>query len=78
MKAHVGDQLVVACPTTGTTRRDGEVVGLHYEDGTPPYDVRWSDTDQIWLFFPGPDTRIRHTNCPSQAAPPRTTTSAEV
>ncbi|MFE3773841.1 DUF1918 domain-containing protein [Streptomyces sp. NPDC059122] len=78
MQAHLGDQLVVGCPTTGTTRRDGEVVGLHHEDGTPPYDVRWSDTDQIWLFFPGPGTLVRHTDCLSGAAPPRTATPAEV
>ncbi|WP_420882615.1 DUF1918 domain-containing protein [Streptomyces noursei] len=78
MKAHIGDQLVVASPSTGTTRRDGEVVGLHHEDGTPPYDVRWSDTDQISLFFPGPDTRVRHLHCASGNAPPRPATAKEV
>ncbi|QHC23038.1 DUF1918 domain-containing protein [Streptomyces sp. GS7] len=68
MKAHVGDQLVVESPTTGATRRDGEIVGLHHEDGTPPYDVRWSDSDQITIFFPGPDTHVRHLEGPSEAA----------
>ncbi|MFE6286068.1 pyridoxamine 5'-phosphate oxidase family protein [Streptomyces sp. NPDC057877] len=60
MRAHLGDQLVIESPTTGTTRRDGEIVGLHHEDGTPPYDVRWSDTDEVTLVFPGPDAHIRH------------------
>ncbi|MFE3650649.1 DUF1918 domain-containing protein [Streptomyces sp. NPDC059101] len=77
MQAHLGDQLVVASPATGTTRRDGEVVGLHHEDGTPPYDVRWSDTDRISLFFPGPDTHIRHLNCPAGAGPSHTAAPQE-
>ncbi|WP_367325757.1 pyridoxamine 5'-phosphate oxidase family protein [Streptomyces sp. HUAS ZL42] len=60
MRAQLGDQIVVKSPATGTTRRDGEIVGLHHEDGTPPYDVRWSDTDEVTLVFPGPDAHIRH------------------
>ncbi|MEU5734625.1 DUF1918 domain-containing protein, partial [Streptomyces antimycoticus] len=58
MRAQVGDQLIVESPHTGATKRDGEIVGLHHDDGTPPYDVRWSDTDQITLVFPGPDAHI--------------------
>ncbi|MDN0199133.1 pyridoxamine 5'-phosphate oxidase family protein [Streptomyces sp. S.PNR 29] len=60
MRAHLGDQLVIESPATGIGRRDGEIVGLHHEDGTPPYDVRWSDTDEVTLVFPGPDAHIRH------------------
>ncbi|MER5461215.1 pyridoxamine 5'-phosphate oxidase family protein [Streptomyces sp. NPDC002668] len=60
MRAQLGDQLVVESPTTGVTRRDGEIVGLHHEDGTPPYDVRWSDTERITLVFPGPDAHVQH------------------
>jgi len=60
MRAHLGDQLVIDSTTTGATRRDGEIVGLHHADGTPPYDVRWSDTDEVTLVFPGPDAHIRH------------------
>lgn len=60
MRAHLGDQLVIESPATGGTGRDGEAVGLHHEDGTPPYDVRWSDTDEVTLVFPGPDAHIRH------------------
>ncbi|WP_314225033.1 pyridoxamine 5'-phosphate oxidase family protein [Streptomyces zaehneri] len=58
MRAHLGDQLVIESTTTGTRRRDGEIVGLHHEDGTPPYDVRWSDTDEVTLVFPGSDAHI--------------------
>ncbi|QTD96433.1 DUF1918 domain-containing protein [Streptomyces cyanogenus] len=60
MRAHLGDQLVIESPTTGAARRDGEIIGLRHEDGTPPYDVRWSDTDEVTLVFPGPDAHIRH------------------
>ncbi|MDX3451720.1 DUF1918 domain-containing protein [Streptomyces sp. ME02-8801-2C] len=86
MRAHLGDQLVIERTTTGAAKRDGEIVGLHHEDGTPPYDVRWSDTDEVTLVFPGPDAHIRHlehgwpgsTDAPSgpdtaeaEAVPPR-------
>ncbi len=60
MRAHLGDQLVIDNPTTGAVRRDGEIVGLHHDDGTPPYDVRWSDTDEVTLVFPGPGAHIHH------------------
>ncbi|KUO08502.1 DUF1918 domain-containing protein [Streptomyces sp. DSM 15324] len=60
MRAHVGDQLVIESTTSGTARRDGEIVGLRHEDGTPPYDVRWSDTDEVTLVFPGPDAHVHH------------------
>ncbi|MFI0504311.1 pyridoxamine 5'-phosphate oxidase family protein [Streptomyces albogriseolus] len=60
MHAHLGDRLVVESSATGVVRRDGEIVGLHHEDGTPPYDVRWSDTENVTLVFPGPDAHIQH------------------
>ncbi|MEU6587837.1 pyridoxamine 5'-phosphate oxidase family protein [Streptomyces sp. NPDC046881] len=60
MRAHLGDHLVIESPATGAARRDGEIVGLRHDDGTPPYDVRWSDTDDVTLVFPGPDAHIRH------------------
>ncbi|MEV8523591.1 pyridoxamine 5'-phosphate oxidase family protein [Streptomyces sp. NPDC052000] len=61
MRAHLGDQLVIESVTTGAAKRDGEIVGLRHPDGTPPYEVRWSDTDEVTLVFPGPDAHIRHT-----------------
>ncbi|MCX4462051.1 DUF1918 domain-containing protein [Streptomyces sp. NBC_01340] len=77
MRAHLGDQIVVESPATGATRRDGEIVGLHHEDGTPPYDVHWSDTDEVTLVFPGPDAHIHHLEhrsgeSPDLVSPPRT------
>lgn len=58
MRAQLGDHLVIDSPATGANRRDGEIVGLHHPDGTPPYDVRWSDTDEVTLVFPGPDAHV--------------------
>ncbi|MBW1596420.1 DUF1918 domain-containing protein [Streptomyces sp. JJ38] len=58
MRARVGDQLIVRTPSDGVARRDGEIVGLHHADGTPPYDVRWSDTGRVSLVFPGPDAHV--------------------
>ncbi|WP_306185709.1 MULTISPECIES: DUF1918 domain-containing protein [unclassified Streptomyces] len=60
MHAQLGDRLLVESPVTGATRRDGEIVGLHHDDGTPPYDVRWSDTGEVTLVFPGPDAHVHH------------------
>ncbi|WP_193776711.1 pyridoxamine 5'-phosphate oxidase family protein [Streptomyces sp. E2N166] len=69
MYAHVGDRLVVESPYTGVTRRDGEIVGLHHDDGSPPYDVRWSDTGDVTLVFPGPDAHVDHPGGPEQPSP---------
>ncbi|MEU6809966.1 pyridoxamine 5'-phosphate oxidase family protein [Streptomyces sp. NPDC046831] len=68
MQAHLGDRLIVESPVTGFTRRDGEIVGLHHDDGTPPYDVRWSDTGEVTLLFPGPDAHVQHP-CHEKAPP---------
>ncbi|MFJ5969625.1 pyridoxamine 5'-phosphate oxidase family protein [Streptomyces sp. NPDC093060] len=77
MRAHLGDQLVIERPTTGGAKRDGEIVGLHHADGTPPYDVHWSDTGEVTLVFPGPDAHIRHLEHEqpgtTREAPPGTT-----
>ncbi len=58
--ARVGDRLIVGGSTVGDEGRDGEIVGLHHPDGTPPFDVRWSDTGRVTLVFPGPDARVQH------------------
>ncbi len=58
--ARVGDRLIVGGATTGDEGRDGEIVGLHHADGTPPFDVRWSDSGRVTLVFPGPDARVQH------------------
>ncbi len=58
MRASKGDHLVVEGKAVGTARREGEVVEVLGEDGTPPYVVRWED-DHEGLTYPGPDAHIR-------------------
>jgi hypothetical protein len=54
MRAHVGDWLI----PEGDHGRSGLVIGLHHEDGSPPYVVRWQRSGHIALVFPGPYDRI--------------------
>jgi hypothetical protein len=60
MKAQVGDRIVVVSPQVGGVVRDCLVVELRNPDGSPPYVVRWSDTGQEALYFPGSDGRVQH------------------
>ncbi len=63
---------MVESPSTGAVRRDGEIVGVSHEDGTPPYEVRWADTEEVTLVFPGPDAHVQHFSHQPAAERPRT------
>lgn len=65
MFARVGDRLVVHSAHVDGPVRDGEIVEVKHEDGTPPYVVRWSDTGHDALVFPGPDAEVRHYEHPA-------------
>ncbi|MFE1270182.1 MULTISPECIES: DUF1918 domain-containing protein [unclassified Streptomyces] len=69
--ARVGDRLIIGGATVGDEGRDGEIVALHHEDGTPPFDVCWSDTGRVTLVFPGPDARVQHFPRSARTAAPR-------
>lgn len=58
MYARPGDRIVIRNVRLGGPIRDGEVIEVERDDGSPPYWVRWSDTGHESLFFPGPDARI--------------------
>ena len=58
MKAAVGDRLVVASGVVDGAVRDGRVVEVQHDDGSPPYLVEWSDTGERTLVFPGPDAHV--------------------
>ncbi|MEU4508226.1 DUF1918 domain-containing protein [Nonomuraea wenchangensis] len=58
MKATVGDRLIVEGTYGTTTRREGFVLGVQHADGSPPYLVRWLDSERESLVFPGPEARI--------------------
>jgi len=60
MRASVGDRIVTASGVVGGTVRDGIVVELRHEDGSPPYLVEWSDTGERTLVYPGSDSYLEH------------------
>lgn len=68
MFASVGDRLVVRSNHVDGPVRDGEIIEVRHEDGSPPYVVRWSDSGHEALVFPGPDAEVQHFVDP-QAAP---------
>jgi hypothetical protein len=58
MKAHPGDHIIVAAPTTGGSIRDGKILEVRGADGGPPYLVCWSEGGDPRLYFPGSDAHI--------------------
>ena len=58
MRAAVGDRIVTASGVVGGAVRDGVVTECPHGDGSPPYRVKWSDTGEETLVFPGSDTFI--------------------
>jgi len=68
MKASVGDTLVVAAAKVDGSARDGRIIEVRHEDGSPPYLVEWSSNGQQCLVFPGPDAIIRAAGHPGDQA----------
>lgn len=60
MFASPGDRLIVRSTHVGGPVRDGEILEVRNDDGSPPYRVRWSDTGHEALVFPGPDAEVHH------------------
>ena len=58
MRAAVGDRIVTASGVVGGAVRDGVVTECPHGDGSPPYRVRWSDTGEESLVYPGADTFV--------------------
>ncbi|MGY1747322.1 DUF1918 domain-containing protein [Blastococcus sp. SYSU D00695] len=58
MQAEIGNWLVVHGRTLGAHVREGLIVGVPHADGSPPYEVRWTDDDRVGLVFPGPDATV--------------------
>lgn len=58
MKAKIGDWLVIKGTTVGRHDQRGLIVEMHSADGSPPYVVRWIDSDHVATVFPGPDAVV--------------------
>jgi hypothetical protein len=64
MRADVGDRIAVLSRRVGQPQREAVVIAVEGKDGGPPYRVRWEDSGQEALYFPGPDSIVKH---PSEA-----------
>jgi hypothetical protein len=58
MKAEVGDWLVIKGAAVDQPDQRGLITEIHTQDGSPPYVVRWLDTDHMATVFPGPDAVV--------------------
>jgi hypothetical protein len=58
MRAHAGDWLIIERGDVDHHARRGRIEEVRSADGSPPYVVRWLDTDHTVLVFPGPDTSV--------------------
>ena len=78
MKAAVGDRIVVVASCLGGPVREGRIVELRHEDGSPPYLVEWTDTGARGLYFPGPDGHLVHREAVVDVTSPASLDSGEV
>ena len=58
LRARAGDRIVVRSRRVDAPPRDAEILQVPSADGGPPFLVRWSDTEHVALYFPGPDALI--------------------
>lgn len=58
MRAKVGDWLVTKGATIGQPDHRGLITEVHSTDGSPPYVVRWLDSDHVATVFPGSDAMV--------------------
>jgi Domain of unknown function (DUF1918) len=58
LKAKVGDWLVVKGFTIDQPDQRGLITEVRSADGSPPYGVRWLDSDHVVIVFPGPDAVV--------------------
>ena len=58
MKAKVGDWLVIKGTTIDQPDQQGLIIEVHGSDGSPPYVVRWLETDHVATVFPGTDAVV--------------------
>ncbi|NOQ00104.1 DUF1918 domain-containing protein [Mycolicibacterium fortuitum] len=58
MIAEAGDWLVIKGSRVDQPDHRGLITEVHSSDGTPPYIVRWLDSDHVAMVYPGPDAII--------------------
>ncbi len=60
MRAKAGDHLIIKSHRVGTPEVEAEVLDARGEHGEGPFLVRWLSDGHQGLYFPGPDTVVRH------------------
>ena len=58
MHAKCGDQLRVRSNHVGAAERGAEIIEIRGPEGTPPYVVRWDESHEVTLYFPGSDAVV--------------------
>ena len=58
MKAKVGDWLVIKGTTIDQPGHRGLITEVRSAEGSPPYVVRWLDSDHVATVFPGTDAVV--------------------
>ena len=59
MEATIGDRICIHGSIVGHPDKNGEIVEVHGDGGTPPYLVKFDD-GKTRLIYPGPDAVIEH------------------
>jgi hypothetical protein len=57
MQATTGDRICIHGNIVGHPDKNGEIVEVHGDEGTPPYLVKFDD-GKTSLIYPGPDAVI--------------------
>jgi hypothetical protein len=60
LTAQRGDRLVVHSHYLGQPGRDAEILEVRGANGRAPFLVRWADTGQVTLVYPGNDATVDH------------------
>lgn len=60
MYAFRGDVVLVGDSVGKMPDRQALVLSGDHADGRPPYWVRWTDSGEEGLLFPGPEVEIEH------------------
>ena len=60
LRGRPGDRLVLHGHRLGEPECGGEILEAGGEDGRPPCLVRWEDTGDVTLLFPGSDAYVEH------------------
>jgi len=68
LRARAGDRLLIHAHKLGEHVRDAEILETLGPEGGPPFRVRWSDSGEETLHFPGSDATVERLTRRAKAA----------